>query len=80
MAKPKDKKAAAKIKKVGSKRWELFEVSGDSVKRKRRSCPKCGTGTFMAQHKDRVVCGSCSYMESTKKEAPKEEDTEKKEE
>ncbi len=78
MAKPKDKKAGEKKKKAGSKRWELFEVSGDSVTRKRRSCPKCGTGTFMAQHKDRVVCGSCSYMESTKKEAPVAE--EKKEE
>ena len=72
-AKPKDKKTTEKVKKPGSKRWGLYEVSGDSITRKRKSCPKCGAGSFMAQHKDRIVCGSCSYMESTKKEAPVEE-------
>ncbi|MBR9702685.1 30S ribosomal protein S27ae [Candidatus Woesearchaeota archaeon] len=32
--------------------------------RKNRSCPKCGPGIFMAQHKDgRWACGKCGYME-----------------
>ncbi|MBW3014596.1 30S ribosomal protein S27ae, partial [Candidatus Woesearchaeota archaeon] len=29
-----------------------YEVSGDSVKRKNRTCPKCGKGVFLAEHKD----------------------------
>ena len=46
-----------------SKRWELYEVSGDSVTRKRKTCPKCGPAMFMAQHKDRQTCGKCGYTE-----------------
>ena len=32
-------------------------------KAKNRSCPKCGPGTFLAEHKDRLTCGKCNYME-----------------
>jgi small subunit ribosomal protein S27Ae len=28
-----------------------------------KSCPKCGTGTKLAQHADRLSCGKCGYME-----------------
>jgi len=38
------------------------------IKRKNKTCPKCGTGVFMAQHKDRSTCGKCSYTEFNKKE------------
>ncbi len=65
---PKDKKAGEKKKKPGSKNWEQYEVSGESLTRKKRSCPKCGSGVFMAQHKGRVVCGSCAYVEVLAKE------------
>lgn len=43
---------------------------GDSIVRKRKSCPKCGNGVFMAQHKGRITCGKCHYaeFESSKKE------------
>jgi len=37
-------------------------------KSKNKACPKCGTGTFLAQHKDRTHCGKCGYTEFTKKE------------
>lgn len=26
-------------------------------------CPKCGTGIKLAEHKDRLSCGKCGYME-----------------
>ena len=55
---------------------ELYDIKGDSVERKRKSCPKCGPGTFLAKHKGREYCGKCHYMEtvsSKKPEAPKEE-------
>lgn len=65
-------------KKKTSKRYVLYEAKGQ-LKRKNKFCPKCGAGIFLAQHKDRLVCGKCGYMEkiSTEKketkEKPKEE-------
>ena len=49
--------------------WELYESSG-GLKRKNKSCPKCGSGTFMAQHKDRYACGKCQYSEFVKADKP----------
>ncbi len=46
-------------------RWELYDTSG-GLKRKNKSCPKCGEGTFMAKHKDRHTCGKCNYSEIVK--------------
>lgn len=68
------KKGAEKPKKEGKKLSALYDVSGDSISRKNKFCPKCGPGMFMAQHKDRVVCGKCSYTEYAGKqeEAPVE--------
>jgi len=28
-----------------------------------RSCPKCGPGVRLAEHRDRLSCGRCGYME-----------------
>ena len=28
-----------------------------------RSCPKCGSGVRLANHKDRWSCGKCKYFE-----------------
>ena len=49
-----------------SKKWELYNI-GDKLDRKRKSCPKCGGGVFLAQHEDRLSCGLCGYTEFTKK-------------
>lgn len=49
-------------------RWKLYQLSGNELKRKNKSCPKCGAGIFMAKHKDRLVCGNCNYVESIKAE------------
>lgn len=43
--------------------WKYFKVEGDKLKRLKRECPRCGKGTFMAEHKDRVTCGRCGYTE-----------------
>ena len=64
-AKP-DKKAAVK-RKPTSKKYSLYVVSGGTVKRKNKSCPKCGPGVFLAAHKDRLYCGQCHYTEKTSK-------------
>ncbi|MGM0405889.1 MAG: 30S ribosomal protein S27ae [Thermoplasmatota archaeon] len=46
---------------------DMYEVDGDELKRKRRNCPKCGDGVFLAVHKDRVSCGKCGYTEFKEK-------------
>jgi len=77
-----------KKKKQNKGRWELYDSAG-GLKRKNKSCPKCGSSVFMAKHKDRHTCGKCSYSEiiskkseekseSVKEEKPVEKKTEKK--
>jgi ubiquitin-small subunit ribosomal protein S27Ae len=51
---------------------EVFKVEGDKIVRQRRSCPKCGDGVFLADHKDRLSCGKCGYTEFKAKK-PEEE-------
>jgi len=67
-AKKVDKAKKEKVKKEGKKLSSLFEISGDSIKRKNRTCPKCGPGMFLGKHKNRLVCGKCQYVEFAKKE------------
>ena len=52
-----------KEKKPSKKVHELYTISGDKIERKNKNCPKCGKGTFLAKHKDRLVCGKCKYVE-----------------
>ena len=84
MAKPKGgpKGKKAKVKKEGKKLGALYEISGEGIKRKNRTCPKCGPGMFLGKHKNRIVCGKCQYVEfmSKKEEAPAEEPAEEKKE
>lgn len=35
----------------------------DNGKAKNKFCPKCGKGIMLAEHKDRLYCGKCHYME-----------------
>ena len=61
--KPAPKQGKEKVKKESKKIHTIYEVSAESATRKNKSCPKCGPGTFMANHKDRSSCGKCGYME-----------------
>jgi len=48
--------------------YKYYEVKDGKIVRKRRFCPKCGPGVFLAEHKDRWTCGKCGYTEfKTKK-------------
>jgi len=49
-----------------SKRYKKYKLVGNKVTRD-KTCPKCGPGTFLAAHKDRITCGSCGYCEFIKK-------------
>lgn len=67
-------KKPKKIKPKGHKGiWKTYTVKGDSLERKNRACPKCGSGYQMAGHKSRVYCGKCGYTEFMKKDAHKSE-------
>jgi len=55
------KKTKKKQKKT--KKGEQYTVNGSELKRKGKFCPKCGSGVFMAEHKDRHSCGTCAYTE-----------------
>ena len=62
-------KKGGQEKKKGLKRGNRFGVytlEGDTIKKK-RFCPKCGAGIFMAEHADRTACGKCSYTEWKKR-------------
>lgn len=49
-------------KKDKIKKSSYYDTSGE-LKRNKKFCPKCGPGTFMADHKDRYHCGNCGYTE-----------------
>ena len=66
--KPKSGDKTTKSKKQESKRWEKYEISGETLNRKNKFCPKCGPGYFLAKHKNRSTCGKCGYVEFSKKE------------
>ena len=51
-----------------SKKWTAYDVTGAHSVKKRKTCPKCGEGVFMAKHKDRESCGKCGYTEFQKKQ------------
>ena len=61
----KGKEAPKKAKGPAGKR-ALYEVKGNTVVRKKKACPKCGPGVFLAEHKDRTSCGNCGYTEFKK--------------
>ena len=56
-----DKKV--KKKTVRAKKGSYFDAKGDKLERKKKFCPKCGPGIFMASHKNRDSCGKCGYTE-----------------
>ena len=45
---------------MASKR-EAYEIKEGKIERKKQSCPKCGEGIFLADHKTRMHCGKCGY-------------------
>lgn len=52
--------------KLTSKKYKHYVIEAGALKRS-RSCPRCGSGVFLAVHKDRVSCGKCKYTEFLKK-------------
>jgi len=55
----------------------LYEAAGSELKRKNKTCPKCGKGVFMAKHSNRWTCGKCGYTEFESKKAEEKKPAEK---
>ncbi len=53
---PKSKKKHAKVQ-----IWKMYKVENGKATRIKESCPRCGTGTFLAAYKTRKYCGKCGY-------------------
>jgi small subunit ribosomal protein S27Ae len=54
----------AKAAVVAKARVGLYVAKGETLTRTHKFCPKCGAGTFLAEHSDRRSCGKCGYSES----------------
>jgi small subunit ribosomal protein S27Ae len=54
----------AKAAAVAKARVGLYGTKGDTLTRTHKFCPKCGSGTFLAEHANRRSCGKCGYSES----------------
>jgi len=69
-----DRKGKKRPKKTKpSAKYKKYVVEENKIVKKGKPCPKCGSGVFLAEHKERLSCGRCSYMESKKSETAKKE-------
>jgi small subunit ribosomal protein S27Ae len=64
MPKEEGKKPHSKSKHKTVQVWKKYKDG----KVQGKWCPRCGPGTMLAQHKDRVTCGKCGYSETRKKQ------------
>jgi small subunit ribosomal protein S27Ae len=53
------KKPKSKSRHKNVQIWTKYEKG----KAKGKFCPRCGAGTFLAEHGNRVTCGRCKYSE-----------------
>jgi small subunit ribosomal protein S27Ae len=66
-AKRREKKQRTGRKHSSLKPHEHYGISGNTVTRKRKGCPRCGPGTILSEHKGRLYCGKCGYTEFERK-------------
>lgn len=79
VAKEKKVRTREKKRRTGRKHeslkiWNYYEVKEGGVTRKRNPCPRCGPGTFLSEHKNRLYCGRCGYTQFERKGDQKEGD------
>ena len=62
VAKPKWKRQKRKAR-FSPQIYKFYKIDDDKVTRLRKECPRCGKGTFLAEHSDRLSCGKCGYAD-----------------
>jgi len=61
----------AKKKKKSTSVATYYKIQdGGGLQRKLKACPRCGPGTFLAEHYDRFSCGKCGFAEFRRKSEP----------
>nr|MDO8097766.1 30S ribosomal protein S27ae [Candidatus Njordarchaeota archaeon] len=70
MKKPVAEEPAKKKKKSTSVATYYKIQDGGGLQRKLKACPRCGPGTFLAEHYDRFSCGKCGFAEFRRKSEP----------
>ncbi len=60
--KPKPRKGKKPKSKSKHKKIQIWKKYKDG-KALGKTCPRCGAGTFLAEHKNRTACGKCGYAE-----------------
>jgi len=58
--------SSKKKKKLEIAIYKYYEVVNGKLVRKRKFCPRCGPGVYLADHPDRYACGKCGYTEFKK--------------
>jgi small subunit ribosomal protein S27Ae len=53
-------------KEIKAAKARFYKLEGGELRRLRQACPRCGPGTFMAEHGNRLACGKCGYTEFKK--------------
>ncbi len=44
-----------------------YKIENHKLVITKKDCPKCGLGTYLANHDTRFACGKCGYTEWFKK-------------
>ncbi|RLI96413.1 MAG: 30S ribosomal protein S27ae [Candidatus Aenigmatarchaeota archaeon] len=72
---PKGGKAEKKGKRVRTGRkhenvqiYKFYKTEGGKATVSKKPCPRCGPGTWLADHKGRAYCGRCGYTIFSKRE------------
>lgn len=60
------RKARSKSKHRNVQIWKLYKIENGKVVRLRKTCPRCGDGTFLAEYKNRTYCGRCGWSQIRK--------------
>jgi small subunit ribosomal protein S27Ae len=50
--------------KPSGRKYKMYKIDGNKIIRK-KICPRCGPGVFLAATKERLYCGKCHYTEFT---------------
>jgi len=58
------------VNKPTSKKYKKYKIQGDKITRE-KFCPRCGSGVFLMNTKDRSYCGKCHYSEFVSKNVEK---------
>ncbi len=62
----KGKKPRSKQKHKNVQIWKKYKIEDNKAVRTNKTCPRCGAGVFLANHKNRLTCGRCYYSEQRK--------------